>query len=288
MSGRTAVVTDVISPDFIFPLWYRYYGDLFGVQNLFVITYAGLSPLFSGFKLGGLIELPVGYEDTTRKDVITRFVAALLPCYQTVVRVDADEFLVVDPRVAASLSDFFDQWEGPYLSARGFDEIQLAGEPDLAEIPSAPSLQNRACAYPNTSLNKTCIVRMPISWSPGFHSSSVFPKFGPIFMLHMKRLDIGWQLRWFARMLENIKDNPHVHQMFKDYYTPDEGKIRGYHDGVLNRPRLQGIDAWYRDNFIAIYLSKMKLVPADGIYHGEYGHEQVLCEIPPEWKSIIR
>ena len=287
MSARVAIVTDAVSQEFIFPIWYRYYGDLFGTDNMFVITYMGLSPLFRDFKLGGLIELPVGYEDATRRAVISQFVSALLPCYDAVIWVDADEFLVVDPRSAPSLAAFVDSLDAPYMTARGFDVIQMPDEPPLPEKPDAPILRDRAFAYPNTALNKTCIVKTPVAWSPGFHSASVYPKFGPLFMLHMKRLDIGWQLRWFGRMFENIKDNPKVRQMFKDYYFPDEEKIRGYHRGVVNRPRLAGIDSRYRQELTSSLLEKIKFVPADGLYHGEYGHEQVLCEIPSEWKSIL-
>ena len=285
--ARIAVVSDAVSGDFIFPVWYRYYAGLFGAENLFVVTYSGLSPLFKDFKLGGLIELPVGYDDNIRRDTITRFVAVLLPCYDTVIRVDVDEFLVVDPRVAPNLSAFLESSNEPYMTARGFDVIQMPNEAPLPERPDSPILIDRAFAYPNTALNKTCVVKLPVSWSVGFHSASVFPKFGPLFMLHMKRLDIDWQLGWFGKMLDNIKDNPNVHQMFKDYYSPDEDKIRGYHAGVVSRPRLTGIEAWYRDDLVRNLLEKIRYVPGDSIYHGDYGHEQVLCEIPPEWRSIL-
>jgi hypothetical protein len=287
MPARVAVVTDAVSHEFIFPVWHRYYGGAFDVKNLFVITYAGLSSLFRDFDLGGIIELPVGYDDATRRDVISRFVSALLACYDTVIRVDVDEFLVVDPRNAPSLAAFVDDLDAPYMTARGFDVIQLSDEPPLPEKLDVPILTERAFAYPNTALNKTCVVKMPVVWSHGFHSASVYPKFGPLFMLHMKRLDIGWQLRWFDRMLKNIKDNPRVHEMFKDYYAPDEEKIRRYHSGVMNRPRVEGIDSWYRQELLRDSLEKLKFVPADGLYHGEYGHEQVLCKIPQQWKSII-
>ena len=37
-------------------------------------------------------------------------------------------------------------------------------------------------------------------------------------MLHLKRIDIDWQLRWFAEMTRNIADNPAVGQLIKDYF----------------------------------------------------------------------
>ena len=287
MIGRVAVVTDAVSPEFIFPIWHRYYANLFGAENLFLITYSGLSPLFAGYKLGGLIELPVGYDDNTRRDAITRFVSTLLSCYQTVVRVDADEFLVVDPRISPSLSAFIDEYKGEYLTARGFDVIQMPEEPVMAVQGVGTLLKDRGYAYPNSSLNKTCLVRSPISWSTGFHWASVFPKFGPLFMLHMKRVDISWQLSWFDKMSQQIKDNPNVDDSLREYYAPDEAKIRDYHTSISKRPRLSGLISFYRQNFIAGFLHQIQFIGRDGLYYGEHNHEQVLCEIPAEWKALI-
>jgi len=286
MPRRVAVVTDAVSEKFIFPIWHRYYGDLFGQENLFVLTYAGCSSMFRDFALGGLIELPVGYDDATRRDAIGRLVTLLLSCYDVMIRVDVDEFLVVDPRAAPSLAAFVHGSDEPYMTARGFDVTQMPDEPPLPERPDGAILKDRAFATPNTALNKTCIMKMPMTWCVGFHWASVYPRFGPLFMLHLKRLDMGWQLAWFRRMFDNIKDNPKVPQNTKDYYYPDEAKIRDHHTSVSQRQRLAGIDSWYRQDLMARFLETIKFVPATGLYHGEYGTEPVLCEIPSEWRSI--
>jgi hypothetical protein len=286
VASRVAVVTDAASERFIFPFWYRYYGGLFGCANLFVVTYSGLCKAFAGFDLGGVVELPVGYDDAVRRDVLTGLVSALLPCYDFVVRVDADEFLVVDPRVTESLASFLETFAEPYLTSRGFDVVQLPQEAPLPEG-LMQILPYRQVAYPNSALNKTCIVKTAVKWSSGFHSASVYPKFGPLFLLHMKRVDIQWQLQWFARMTANIKDNANVAQIIKDYYEPDIGKITKYHREVSGRTRLSGIDSWYRQEFTRQFLDGVALRPADGVYAGTYGHEHVLCEIPSQWRALI-
>ena len=287
MTTRVAVISDVISPDAIFPIWHRYYGGLFGPDNLFLITYSGKAAAFRDVKRGGLVELPVGYEDSLRCAVISKFVSALLRCYDIVVRVDIDEFLVVDPRVAPSLAVYVNDMKMPYITARGFDVIQLYEEPALPEKLAGPLLENRAFAYPNTALNKTCIVKHPVTWSSGFHWSTVYPKFGPLFMLHMKRIDIEWQVAWSKTMFESIKDDPSVNQHIKDYYSQSKANILGYHQDVGRRRQLSGIDSWYRDEITSNYLEKVEYQPNDGIYSGEYGHEHVLCEIIPEWKLLL-
>jgi hypothetical protein len=286
MPKRVAVVADAISAEHAFPIWHRYYGGLFGPSNIFLVTYEGLSAQFRGFEFGGLIELPVPYDNPTRRSALSHLVASLLACYDMIIRVDADEFLVVDPRVAHSLADYLEGLSTPYVTARGFDVIQLFDDAALPARPNSPVLLERTYAYPNTALNKTCVVTMPVNWSDGFHWANVYPKFGPLFMLHTKRLDINWQLNLFAHMSLNIKDNPRAGEMLRSRYVPDETKIREYHRGVENRRRLQGIESWYRDELIVTFLDKLRLSPS-GLYSGDYGHEHVLCEIPQEWKVLI-
>ena len=287
MSLRVAVVTDAVSSRFIFPVWHRYYRSQFGAENLFVVTYAGCGMAFRDVRLGGLIELPSGYEDNMRVAAITPLVTSLLACYDVVIRVDADEFLVVDPRVAPSLAAFVEAMDAPYMTARGFDVIQMPDEKPLALDAREAILRERAVAYPNTALSKTCIVRTPVRWAAGFHSASVYPRFGALFMLHMKRLDIGWQMAWFREMSDNIRANPKVAQMFKDYYEPDLGRITDYHRGVSARPRVGGIDAWYRNGLMKEFVEGVRFVPEDRIYHVAFGHEDVLCEIIPEWRALL-
>jgi hypothetical protein len=287
MTRRIAVVTDALSPDLIFPVWHRYYAGLFGAENVFLVTYRGLKASFEGFAFGGVLELPVGYDDETRSRVIGGLVTALLGGYDAVVRVDADEFLVLDPRRGGSLRDFIAGMNWPYMSARGFDVTQMPDEPALPFAGDAPILRDRAFAYPNTALNKTCITRTPVTWSIGFHWASVYPRFGPVFMLHMKRIDIAWQLAWYRQMTANIKDNGNVPDSLRAYYDPSEAAIREYHHGVAARERQLGIESWYRHRLMRNFVDKIALAPETGVYHGEYGHELVLCEIPPEWKTLL-
>jgi hypothetical protein len=234
-----------------------------------------------------VIELPVGYEDSLRRTVISRFVATLLPCYGAVVRVDVDEFLVIDPQVSTSLADYIATMTEPYATARGFDVIQLPGEPVLEQVLTQPLLSYRSHAYPNTALNKTCIVKTPVEWSAGFHWANVYPSLGPLFMLHMKRVDIEWQMLWYKGMHDSIKDDPKVDHAIKEYYFPDRQKIEQYHRGVSQRHRVAGVENWYRTEATAAYMAKIKLSTVDKLYRGDYGHENVLCEIPAEWKALI-
>lgn len=283
MAIKVAVVTDALSDQYFFPIWRKYYGEMFGDSNLFVVTYAGGTG-FAGPSLGGVLRMPVGYDDATRANVMSDLVATLLGAYDVVIRVDADEILMVDPSVAPSLREFIESSSRPYHTARGFDVIQTLDEPAMAP---GPLLAQRRFAYPAGALNKTCIVRVPVHWTQGFHWCSVYPDFGPLFMLHLKRIDIDWQVEWFTRMTANIGDNPNVEQIFKEYYRPDREKIVAYHRNISNWKIQAGIESWYRHDHQSKFIRSVSYNASKDVYSGTYEHDHVLCEIPQEWKTAL-
>ena len=277
---KIAVVTDAVSDQYFFPIWRQYYGHLFGPENLFVVTY--LNADFRSEGLGGVIRLPTTYDDAVRPGTMGPLVTALLKTYDLVIRVDTDEILVVDPRVASNLKSYFLSSAAPYYTARGFDVVQTIGEPAL--VPG-PILSQRRYAYPISALNKTAATRQPLTWSSGFHWASVPPVFSPLFLLHLKRVDIEWQCRWYAEMTRNIGDNPAIDPQIRAYYAANRAAITAYHAGVSGRPRLEGLDAWYREEHQQRFLESVKLI--DGLYFGDYAHESALLGIPPEWATLF-
>jgi len=106
-------------------------------------------------------------------------------------------------------------------------------------------------------------------------------------MLHLKRIDVDWQMRWFAEITRNISANKAVAQEIKDYYIPDRDKILAYHEGVSIRARIAGIENWYRETLQQNFLGTISYNPADDIYYGEFAHDHVLCEIPLAWKQLF-
>src|SRR3954469_15184174 len=107
---KIAVVTDAVSADAYFPVWYAYYGKQFGARNIYVFTYAPNAAAFSGVQLGGVQLIDDHYNDDLRKEAITAFVCGLLETYEMVIRVDVDEFLVPDPLEFASLAERLENW----------------------------------------------------------------------------------------------------------------------------------------------------------------------------------
>ncbi|MDY6418498.1 MAG: glycosyltransferase family 2 protein, partial [Bacteroidales bacterium] len=95
--------------------------------------------------------------------------ALLAGGYDLVIGVDADEFVVVDPRRGLSLREYLsEQRIGVSLSALGLDFGQKLGEePDITE--DRPFLQQRHYAQIGTRYTKPSIVAKPCVWGSGFH-----------------------------------------------------------------------------------------------------------------------
>jgi hypothetical protein len=275
MSKAVAVITDALSPGFFFPAWHKYYSRLFGESNLYVMTYKGFAQDFAGFGLGKVYELPTLYNDTVRAAEIAGFVSRLLETYDYVVRVDCDEFLVVDPREFSDLREYIEKLERPYVTAIGFDVIQdLATEPPLDM--NRTLLAQRQFCFALTALNKTCITSIPLRWWNGFHYCTQPPALDKIYLLHMKRADLAMQEQWNEFMSGLVVDD----EFIANYYRTPISQILQFHQ---HRFRLQTLDAnafFDRQSFNDLFLSSIKYDERSEIYDGPYVIEQHNVHIP--------
>jgi hypothetical protein len=282
VTRRIAVVTDALSNGFFFPVWLKYYGDLFGIQNLFVVTYQGLSHHFQGLGLGALTELPHCYDDIRRADAISTHVSTLLERYDLVIRVDVDEILVPDLRKHAGLAAFLQNLATPYVTARGFDVVQLPQEPEL-DWDRPILIEQRAWAYPICSLNKTCATTIPLVWSAGFHGCTGYPLLGDLLLLHLKWVDAPRLINWHEYMSGQIGDDAFLGQ----YYNPEASRFLGHRVEAARRPIEGGWDALNRKAFNETYLKGMHLDRGRGIWNVTHDTEQVLLCLPEELKGLV-
>ena len=77
MRKHVAVLTDATSAGEYLPYWLRYYAAQFGSENLFVVTYKTLGPLFRSLNIGGLLELDVEYSNDARTIVLMQLTDAM-------------------------------------------------------------------------------------------------------------------------------------------------------------------------------------------------------------------
>ena len=172
---KIAALTMVRNDDFYLRKWVDYYGAQLGKENLYIF-FDGTDQVIAPFCEGTHAELheKIGTQvvsaEKGRLKFLSEQAAVLLGRgYDLVIGVDADEFIVVDPKLGLSLPEFLERREiGVSLSALGLDFGQKVGEePDVTD--AIPFLQQRHYAQIGTRYTKPSIVAKPCVWGSGFH-----------------------------------------------------------------------------------------------------------------------
>ncbi len=172
---RIAALTMVRNDDFYLRKWVEYYGRELGKENLWIYfdgTDQDIAPFCEGTnaflheKIGNQV---VAAEKGRLRFLSERAASLLEQGYDLVIGVDADEFIVVDPKREISLREYLSaQKIGVSLSALGLDFGQKLGEEgDITE--NEPFLKQRHYAQIGTRYTKPSIVAKPCIWGSGFH-----------------------------------------------------------------------------------------------------------------------
>ncbi|MBR1574675.1 MAG: glycosyltransferase family 2 protein [Bacteroidales bacterium] len=172
---RIAAITMVRNDDFYLRKWVEYYGAQLGRENLY-IYFDGKDQRVGDFCAGTHTTLvdKIGTKLVSAEKGRLAFVsdkaAELFDAgYDLVIGVDADEFVVVDPKLGMSLSEYLDKTPiRDSLSGLGLDFGQKLGEePDVVE--GVPFLRQRHYARICTRYTKPSILAKPLRWGSGFH-----------------------------------------------------------------------------------------------------------------------
>jgi hypothetical protein len=195
---RVCAITNVYNEAFSLPIWLRYYGGQLGIENCIVVDDG--SDDGSTADLGGAsrLRLPrLPFDDGRRGDLMSSLATSMLRYYDAVIYSDCDEILVADPRKYSSLIDFCERFKGPGCTAIGLNVIHNLAEEGPID-PSRPILDQRSYVHFQSSMCKTLLVRSPVSWGGGFHSSSLPVAFSDLYLFHLKMMDLGEALRRLA------------------------------------------------------------------------------------------
>ena len=172
---KIAALTMARNDDFYLEKWVEYYGGQLGKENLYIYL-DGLDQVVAPFcagtharaveKIGNQL---VAAEKGRLRFLSDRAAELLRGGYDLVIGVDADEFIIVDPKLGKSLPEYLDSLPvRESVSALGLDFGQKLGEEE--EITSdRPFLQQRHYAQIGTRYTKPSIVAAPLTWGSGFH-----------------------------------------------------------------------------------------------------------------------
>lgn len=172
---RIAALTMVRNDDFFLRKWVEYYGAQLGKENLYIYfdgTDQVIAPFCEGTNafLHEKIGTQVVAAEKGRLKFLSDTAAQLLANgYDIVIGVDADEFVIVDPKLGKSLAQYLSEQEiDVSLSALGLDFGQKLGEEgDITD--EIPFLNQRHYAQLGTRYTKPSIVARPCVWGSGFH-----------------------------------------------------------------------------------------------------------------------
>ncbi len=172
---RIAVITMARNDEFFLNRWVKYYGSIFGEENLYIYL-DGLDqipPKEAGAANIKIVEkqgIKVVSAEKLRLSFLSDRAAELFQNgYELIIGCDSDEFLIVDPNTGKSLPEYLSLLKiKSSVSALGLDVGQHLKE-ELSLDKSKPILPQRNFALINSRFTKTNIIAKPVRWGRGFH-----------------------------------------------------------------------------------------------------------------------
>ena len=183
-------ITFAYNESFFLPRWAAYYGSQLGLQNLFVLDHGSSDLSTAGLGAVNIIKVTrTPFDDVRKINFATYMHSALLQYYDAGFVVDADEFLVADPRNYRDLRDFAERTPIDAPAAVGLELCHIRHiEPDFNS--SLPILAQRDYVLFDSWMCKRCFARKPIRFGGGCHTSDQPVVFeSNLYLIHLKNFD---------------------------------------------------------------------------------------------------
>ena len=194
MKAPLAIVTMVYNEAVLLPVWLRHYAAAADGRNCYVLDHGSTDGSTAAGRVGeaSVLRIPRSpQDDGVRCGFVSDFCAALLSWYDAVIYTDVDELLVADPAVHGSLPALAATLDGDaVLTAAGFDVVHVPDREAPLDWNRPVSLQRDWIRF-SSAMCKPVMVRRRVRWAPGFHCIDAPPRFGPLFLLHLRYADLG-------------------------------------------------------------------------------------------------
>lgn len=171
---KVAVITMARNDDFFLTRWINYYGKELGEENLYIYLDGEDQPVpknagkVNVFHEKRVVEHVVS-ADKRRIGFLSKVAKSLLQEYDLIIGVDADEFLVVDPKYGKRLVEYLSEIEiKSSVSGLGMDVGQHMGKEKTLKS-EVPFLSQREYALISTRYTKTSVISKEVNWGSGFH-----------------------------------------------------------------------------------------------------------------------
>ena len=193
---KVAVVCIFLKEYFFIPYWQKYYGTLFGYENLYAI---GDLQNDSSMKLFEREVNKINYAPEVQAnfgehvEIILSLQKQMLEHYDVVIFAEADQFFVPDPDLYLNLNDYLYRNTQDYIKVSGWNVRQKLEE----ESPYDPNFrilaQRKYWFKDPWPEDKQTIIRKPVvSYSPGFHTCVPNVLRDPnLYNIHLQKFDFG-------------------------------------------------------------------------------------------------
>lgn len=190
MKKPIAVVTMCYNEELLLPFWFEYYSKQVGVENLYILDHGSDDGSATKYKNEcSVIKLPrTHHDDTQRVAIVGKFTASLLQLYERVAYVDADEFIVPDPRWYENLLDFCKMRRAVVLTLFGADVVHDFDNEEPIDF-SKNIFKQRKWIIPSGFLCKPAIINREVQWWTGFHGYDGGNIFDNVYLFHLANVD---------------------------------------------------------------------------------------------------
>lgn len=172
---RICIITMARNDNFFLEKWMRYYGEQLGFENIYIYL-DGLDSDVPSDPTGKVHIIPcpkiagsIHQAEPGRLAFLSDRAAEHFKEYDIVIGCDADEYLVVDPSLGMTLTDYLSSIKiRNTVSGIGLDVAQNE-KLEAAFNPSETILSQRRFAVLNPDYTKPCIMTKAMRWGVGFH-----------------------------------------------------------------------------------------------------------------------
>ena len=283
-TNKTAVLTMVYNEPHFMPMWSKYYSSQVGASNCYVVDHGSDDGSTENLGLINKIRIPRSpMDDFKRSKFISELASSLLHWYENIIYVDSDEFLVANPFKYGNLDDYCSANQNSVVTAFGLNIHQI--KTDLPLVDNLSILSQRSFARFAAAMCKPLITKIPINWTPGFHSSDHETVFNDIFLMHLHHYDTQNSLKRLnkTRNMQWATLSAGSHQRVSDEeYTLMVNAIAGL--SIVSASE-NSFNLFVEDRIKKFINAKS--LPAEEMNQNLAGLDNQLIELPNEFKQVF-
>lgn len=275
---RIAALTYVYNEKINLPIWLKYYGLMFGLENLFILDRESDDGSCDKIQPSNKITIPrTDFDDIKKINAISYMHSVLLQSYDCVLVSDCDEIVVPDPDNYKNLSEYINNGVPSVSACLGINIIHNL----TTELPldlDSPILSQRRFGRFDVPTSKPLISSVATKWAPGGHMCDILPMFDKnLFVFHNKWMDYGFAMQ--RQVLNNLTPwtKQAIEKQHGAHHRYDFNRfVRESFLDLLNEVQSKNVATFEFEKEISIFQETTKL--SHGFYH--YG------DLPPKYVEI--